>query len=270
MTQPAQWHADAAALQAYATGGATDAVAWSIETHLPTCVECRQVLTRLLTAQDRNTLASAREALALQERSYARTPISAIVAGVLGPWWAWIGTLFVGIGVLLIADAWSGPGGSAPWAVGLAPLLPLALVATVYAAADRDAVTDASPRGGLEIALLRTGAVLALSIPCGILVLHPVGAAPGQLVVWLLPGLGLSLGALVLGTWAGVERAAQGLFVVWSMAVIAVFTPRFALHGGTWLVAPSGAGVVLWSCVVAGLLAWVIQHRVNSIPRSTR
>jgi hypothetical protein len=43
MTQPAQWHADAAALQAYATGGATDAVAWSIETHLPTCVECRQV-----------------------------------------------------------------------------------------------------------------------------------------------------------------------------------------------------------------------------------
>lgn len=226
------WHADPLALRAYATGTASDSVAWSIETHLPVCDSCREVLTHHLAPGDLDLLADRRQSLSLLAPAvssgwrFGRRPWPAVRAGVLGPWWAWAGFVVVSSVLLAVASlvpVWvAAVEARADGLVLLSPVLPVALVAVVYAVADRDPVSDSTTRGGLELVLIRTAAVLALTVPLVALVrsLHGVPA-----VAWLLPGLGLCLGSLALGTWVGVERAAVGVTTSWIGACIIALAP---------------------------------------------
>lgn len=104
----------------------------------------------------------------------------------------------------------------------LSPVLPVALVAVVYAVADRGPVSDTTPRGGLELVLTRTAAVLALTVPLVALIrsFHGVPAA-----AWLLPGLCLCVGSLALGSWVGVERAAIAVTTGWVGVCVVALAP---------------------------------------------
>ena len=237
------WHADPLALRAYADGTAPDSVAWSIETLLSGCAVCRAALSHHLAAEDRDLLTAARARLVLSGPAVSggwlgtvgregwvgrlsRRPWPAVRSGVLGPWWAWAGFVVVSsvlLGLASLVPTWrAAVEARADGLVLLSPVLPVALVAVVYAAADRGPVSDTTPRGGLELVLTRTAAVLALTVPLVALIrsFHGVPAA-----AWLLPGLCLCVGSLALGSWVGVERAAIAVTTAWVGACVVALAP---------------------------------------------
>ncbi|MGB3762147.1 MAG: hypothetical protein WA966_02920, partial [Ornithinimicrobium sp.] len=143
------------------------------------------------------------------------------------------------------------------WATALAPLVPLAMVAMVYAVADRDPATAVTPRGGLELVLLRTMVILALAIPTVML-----GMAAGHTAgwPWLLPGLALCFGALALGPTVGFERACVALALLWAVLVVAA-TPPVGLTLAANVVEPSGQIIVLWGVVLVTIGGVLVLRR---------
>lgn len=257
------WHADPAALRDYADGTANAAVAWSVETHLPVCAHCRGLLAHGLSGPERAALAGLRSELVLPPRTGRAGARRAVVDGVLGPWWAWLSLVAVAVGVLWL-------GGEVPlgrlqhlhgltWALALSPLVPLAMVATIYAVADRDVATSATPRGGWELLLVRTAAVLAVAVPVVAACLWMSGAS---VVAWLLPGLGLCLGSLVLGSWVGVERASVGLATAWALVVGLAMQPGSALAAPLApAINPGTGGGALWLLLIALTTATLLWRR---------
>lgn len=268
------WHLLATTLQEYADERVPAPVAWSVETHLVECRRCREVLARLVSAEDAALLGQVRSAVRLPSRpAPARSPRSAIAEGVLGPWWAW-SSLVVAVGaVLTVMGRLPVPNeprsAGLTWLVALSPVVPVAMVAAVYAMADRDETTRVTPRGGLELVLYRTAAALLLAVPAVTVGLWASGALT---VVWLLPGLALCIGALVLGSWIGVEQAALGLCSVWALAVGLTMTPRSPLVAdAVWLVSPSGAAVAWWCfAIAAGSIALLLRQDRFDTPRGLR
>lgn len=270
------WHCDPSALMSYADGAASDSVAWSVETHLTACGVCRQALTHHLVPEDRDRLGAARGGLSLPPQQLpggllrvvrrqgwalrlGRRPWPAVRSGVLGPWWAWAGFVFLATAVLAVASlvpSWRAAAeGRVDGLVLLSPVLPVALVAVVYAVADRDPVSDSTARGGLELVLIRTAAVLALTVPlvAGVRSFHGVPAA-----TWLLPGLGLCLLSLAVGTWVGVERAAVTVSAIWLGICVLGLAPtgvRLPLAG---VLAQTGPQPLWWAVLVVsvGVLVW--------------
>ncbi|MFJ3667242.1 hypothetical protein ACIPSE_12375 [Streptomyces sp. NPDC090106] len=103
------------------------------------------------------------------------------------------------------AGAVAGEEESLLWLLLLAPLLPLLWVAASYGGkADPFApVIRSTPAGGLRLLLLRTGAVLAISLPL-LLAAGLVGVGVSAwAAAWLIPSLTLTLATLVLGSYIG-------------------------------------------------------------------
>ncbi|GAB2910314.1 zf-HC2 domain-containing protein [Streptomyces sundarbansensis] len=106
-----------------------------------------------------------------------------------------------------------------------APVLPLAGVALSYGrhADPLYEVVTATPSGGLRLLLVRAAAVLGVSVPSLTLagaVLPPAAGGPGA-AAWLLPGLALTLAALVLGSFVGSRRGAAAAGGAWALFVVA-------------------------------------------------
>ncbi|MGW7210822.1 hypothetical protein [Streptomyces sp. NPDC054837] len=106
------------------------------------------------------------------------------------------------------------------WLLSLAPLLPLLWVAASYGGrADPFApVIRSTPAGGLRLLLLRTGAVLVISLPL-LLAAALVGVGVSAwAAAWLVPSLTLTLAALVLGSYIGCLTSA-----VWAALIAALW-----------------------------------------------
>ncbi|MFE3429410.1 zf-HC2 domain-containing protein [Streptomyces sp. NPDC059171] len=106
-----------------------------------------------------------------------------------------------------------------------APVLPLAGVALSYGrhADPLYEVVTGTPSGGLRLLLVRAAAVLGVSVPSLTLagaVLPPAAGGPGA-AAWLLPGLALTLAALVLGSFVGSRRGAAAAGGAWALFVVA-------------------------------------------------
>lgn len=257
------WHVDPAALRAYADGTAGAAVAWSIETHLPVCSDCRRLVAPALAEPDTALLSELRGSLVLPTPRHMVSVRRSVLEGVLGPWWAWVTLVALAAGGLLLV-------GEMPistfqqeqgltWGLALSPLVPLVMVATIYAVADRDAASSATPRGGWELLLVRTAVVLGVACPvvAGALWMSGVG-----LVAWLLPGLGLCLGSLLLGSWVGVERASVGLAAVWALVVALAMNPGSILVTRLApVINPAQGGVALWLVLITTTLAALLWRR---------
>lgn len=266
------WHVDPIAMRAYASGTAPDSVAWSVETHITQCGTCLSTLSHYLTDGDRALLATSRASIRLDQHRVAgrsetfrfpgalsRRPWPAVRAGVLGPWWAWVGFAVLATILLSVASrlpAWRADADvHTTGLVMLSPVVPVALVAVVYAVADRDPTGESTPRGGLELVLIRAASVLVMTLPLVTLVraVHGIPSA-----AWLLPGLGLCMASLAIGTWIGVERAAGGMTAGWvalsvvAMARITQWSPPKALTVPTlaeplwWLLLMGSVAVLLW------------------------
>ncbi|MBA2695339.1 MAG: hypothetical protein H0U62_05730 [Actinobacteria bacterium] len=262
MSFPEAWHAAPRTLQQYSDGTLTDTASWSVEAHLPGCEVCRERLAGLLSEQDWSELDARRQELRLAHQpavnapALARAPGWASLRGVLGPWWAWVGVVLAAFAAVTVLGRAPLPPTSllTSWAAAVAPLVPLVMVAMVYAVGDRDPAAAVTPRGGLELVLIRTFAVLVVAIPTVTL-----GMVAGDTagLPWLLPGLALCAGALALGPSVGVERSCVGLAVLW-MAVVVAAMPPVGLTSAASLIEPVGTTSVLWGCtllVAVGVIA---------------
>ncbi|MEW2285629.1 zf-HC2 domain-containing protein [Streptomyces sp. NPDC047841] len=108
--------------------------------------------------------------------------------------------------------------------LAIAPVVPVAGVTLSYGphADPLHEVTAAAPGGGLRLALIRTVAVLAVSLPLLTLtgLLLPASGAPAA-AAWLLPGLALALASLALASFVGCRAAAGVTGGGWLCAVLA-------------------------------------------------
>ncbi|WP_326554889.1 zf-HC2 domain-containing protein [Micromonospora sp. NBC_01813] len=234
----------------YAAGDAIDdATVWAIEAHLESCAACRTVLTTAVDPAARQLLDRVADGIAAgiaagpapaRRRRLRRAGVTARIL----PW------LATAVALMLVAVLFESTFHSMPSLVLLiAPVAPLLPVAAAWSRRTDPAweLIASMPRTGLSLLLRRTFAVLMAVVP----VLAAAGGVTGHSPVrWLLPCLAFTAGALALGGLVGVDRAALGLSVVWSVGVIA---PSLAgqrlpviLEAGSW---PG------WAAATAGLVA---------------
>jgi hypothetical protein len=130
-------------------------------------------------------------------------------------------TVLVPLAAMLLDLAAEGIGSDRPSLLLLvAPVVPMLGVAaswTRYLDPAYELVAS-MPRSGLGLALRRTLAALVLVMPPLTAASAVVGATP---VRWLLPSLVFVVGALALGAFIGVGRAAVVVTVGWVGAVVA-------------------------------------------------
>lgn len=258
------WHADAEALRHYVDGTADAAVAWSVETHLPSCGRCRELVGHLLSDPDREVLARARADVRLPEvRRSPQNVWAAVGTGVLGPRWAWVSLVAIAVAVLWLAG--EAPAGTVQqeagltWVLALSPLVPVMTVATIYGVADRDPTVATTSRGGLELVLVRTSAVLVVTLPLVAATLWLTGSGTAT---WLLPSLGLCLGSLVLGSWIGVERASLTFTGTWAVLVALAMLPRSALVDVLApAINPGASGMAPWVVLLAAVSVALLARR---------
>ena len=248
-------HPNSELLGRYAAGGAglDDAAVWAIEVHLDTCANCRaqlaaasvpataQVIDRVFTALDHEItvgpapVRSPRPAVKAQRRW---------LAWVLLPWLT-VTVAVLGCGVLLNSLEPSLPS----LVLLLAPVAPLPGVAVAWSRRT-DPVWElvaTTPAAGLAMVLRRTLAVLAVVVPALLL----AGAGTGSsLALTLLPCLAFTVATLALGALTGVRRAAIGLGVAWTAAVL---LPSVAAQSLSPLLRPGSTAV--WALATVALVA---------------
>ncbi|MFF0849725.1 zf-HC2 domain-containing protein [Streptomyces sp. NPDC003280] len=230
------WHASAGLVARYADGSLAEPDAWSLELHLERCPGCAALVSRAVRATAAGAaLDDVREAVlgaapARASRSApapASAPALSRTARLLwaaGPAvrGAWLpAVLLVAAGAMALAYGGGVPGTRA-LLLAVAPVVPVAGVALSYGphADPLYEVAAAGPRGGLRLALTRTAAVLAVSVPLLTLtgLLLPASGAPAA-AAWLLPGLALALGTLALASFVGCRAAAGVTAGGWLCAV---------------------------------------------------
>ncbi|MFJ9349773.1 zf-HC2 domain-containing protein [Streptomyces sp. NPDC101237] len=258
------WHASEDLTLRYADGSLPDPDAWSLEKHLETCAGCAArvsaavrrtaagpvldetrgaVLTAVSPAREaRGTAAhqvresaaggrgTGRPARAHPRRApRAKAALWSLGPAVRGSWL--LALLCVVVGALLLARA-ADYAATRTLLLTVAPVIPVAGVALSYGphADPLHEITAATPSGGLRLALVRTAAVLAVSLPALALTgaALPASGAPGA-AAWLLPGLALTLGSLALASYVGCRTATAVTGGGWLAAVL---VPAVAAHGG--------------------------------------
>ncbi|GGW37178.1 hypothetical protein GCM10010503_11420 [Streptomyces lucensis JCM 4490] len=259
------WHVGDDLAARYAQGVLPEPDAWSLERHVESCTACAsrvsasvrgtaagavltQVRDAVLAALPETSRAFAeagapRPALPSARAGAPRGPLapptasrSARLLWAAGPAvrGAWLpAVLVVAAGALALSYGAGLPGARA-LLLALAPLVPLSGVALSYGPHSDPLyeVAAATPGGGLRLALTRTAAVLAVSLPLltftGLLL--PASGAPAA-AAWLLPGLALVLGSLALASFTGCRAAALLTGGGWLCAVLA---PVPAAPGGAF------------------------------------
>ncbi|MFI2374324.1 zf-HC2 domain-containing protein [Streptomyces sp. NPDC018964] len=145
---------------------------------------------------------------------------------------AWLpAVLLVAVGAVALAHG-AGFAHARPWLLALAPVVPVAGVTLSYGphADPMHEITAATPSAGLRLVLMRTAAVLAVSLPLLTLAgaLLPSTGAPNA-AAWLLPGLALTLASLALAGYVGLRAATAVTGGGWLCAVLG---PVLAAPGG--------------------------------------
>jgi Putative zinc-finger len=224
------WHVDAPLVADYAAGRLSPAAEASIETHMATCVGCRRVAAgytgqAVADAVWRSVSTEIAKpplpwwAVALRGLGVEEHELTLLASGdaLRMSWAAALGTALVG----LIASGLSVPAYQDTLFLLFAPLVPVAAVLAAYNATDslRD-LTDATPFSKFRLALLRTSLALAAAVPLTVSASLLAPALQPLAAVWLLPGLGLTIGTLLLLTWLTAEAAGAVVGVGWTAAIV--------------------------------------------------
>jgi hypothetical protein len=255
------WHLDAEAIRRYAQGAAPSQLAASAEAHLMKCATCRDVIASHV--DTRRVEAIWREVVdrvdtprrSWPERVLARLGVGEATARLVaatptlrGPW-------LLGVAGVLALAAWAAQVDERFLQMFLvvAPLGPLAGVAVAFAGGldPTREIGLATPYSGLRLLLIRTAAVLVVTVP----IVAAAGLAlPGSnwlAAAWLLPAAGLTCAALALTgrmtPVVAVGVVATAWVLVTAPTAIAghldfafgvgaqVFWLATAIGGGTWL-----------------------------------
>ncbi|ALO93847.1 Integral membrane protein [Streptomyces hygroscopicus subsp. limoneus] len=251
------WHVPDDQATRYAEGTLPDPDAWSLEKHVEDCARCASRVSAAVGGTAAGTVLAAVRAAVLESAPGAAVSEEAVPgraamtpsAGAAGSTQAVLGgrpvvsrlarllwaagpavrgawlpaVLGVAVAALVLSYGAGFPGARA-LLLAIAPVVPVAGVALSYGphADPLHEVTAATPGGGLRLALTRTVAVLAVSLPLLTLtgLLLPASGAPAA-AAWLLPGLALALASLALASFVGCRAAAGVTGGGWLCAVLA-------------------------------------------------
>jgi hypothetical protein len=266
----ATWHAEDALLGRYVRGQAGAVLAAALEQHLTGCAECRARMTRhvevapLDLVWDRIQEQVQVPPRSVLERALVRLgvpePEALLVAVAPSLRVSWLLGLAVTLGFVGVAAVYGGARGLAFFLL-VAPLVPVAGVALAYGP-DVDPAYEvgvAAPYSSARLLLLRTGAVLATSLPlvlaAGLLVPSMSWAA----VTWLLPALALTALVLAASTWVRPTAVAVALGMLWAGVV---GTEAFGRDLGAVL-APAHLLVYATAGAAAALLLRVRIHELT-------
>ncbi|ATL30439.1 hypothetical protein [Streptomyces formicae] len=228
------WHVTAANAARYAAGDLPDTDAWSLEKHVEVCGRCAPLVTGAVRRGPSGPdLAAVRGAVLSAVQGSAESPAPSPLPGswqvfravgpaLRGPWLVALVTVCAGAVGLAYATGFHG---ARTLLLALSPVLPLVGVAVSYGphADPVHELAASTPSGGLRLLLTRTLAVLAVSLPlltAAGAAAPGTGGAPGP-AAWLLPGLALTVAALVLGSYVGCRAATATVAAGWLLAVLA-------------------------------------------------
>jgi hypothetical protein len=258
------WHADADLLARYVRGEAGPLLGASVEQHLLACPDCRariaaHVETPLLESVWTRIQEQAQaDRRSLVERVLVRLGVAEsdalLVARAPSLRTSWLIGLAVSLVFIGVGAEYGGTRGLAFFLL-VAPLVPVAGVAFAYGP-DVDPAYEAGlavPHPAARLLLLRTAAVLATSLPLGLLTTFLVPNLPWTATLWLLPASALTASVLAASTWIRPTVAAAGLGGAWVCAVVV------ATRAGdpTALLGP----VLLIAYVVLGSVAVLVLYR---------
>jgi hypothetical protein len=259
------WHLDPEAIRRYSQGVAPPELAASVEAHLMTCAVCRGVISSCVDVRrveaiwhgvvdrvDAPRRSGPERMLVRLGVGEATARLVAATPTLRGPW------LLAVAGVLALAV----------WAAGVderllrmflvvAPLGPLAGVAVAFAGGldPTREIGLAAPYSGLRLLLIRTAAVLAVTVP----IVAVAGLAlPGSswlAAAWLLPTAGLTCAVLALTARMRPVVAVGVVATVWVLV-----TAPSTIAGRLDLAFGVGAQIC-WLAVAIGGGAWLAVIR---------
>ena len=247
-----EWHADDVLLARYVRGMAGAALGASVEQHLLACARCRTAMADHVDlppleagwdrVRDRIETPPLPLLPRLLRRAHLAEPDVILLAATSSLRSAWL----VGVGVALVFAAaaayWAGEYGIGLFLL-VAPLVPMAGVVAGYGPA-ADPLHDLSrvaPYPQARRVLLRTGAVLASSLPLAFILGAFLPGPSWLAAAWLLPALAFVVVVLALSTWLDPVVAGTGVALVWALVVGAAALRRVP----TALVEPSMQPVYL-------------------------
>lgn len=259
------WHVPADVWSAYSEGRSSSALDASVEAHVVGCATCRAAA-RAYAPVDPGVVFRAVQAvvtrprvpLALRWLRRLGVPEHELVLlgaadAVMLPW-------VTAVAAALVCALVSGLSGDRlePAFLGLAPLVPvLSVVAAFEATEQLREVSAPTPYSALRLALVRVSAALTVALPLTAAVGLLVPGLGDLAFSWLLPGLGLSAGALVLLTWLPVRVVALVLPLAWGAGVVAT-----ASAGRVQVLAATGPQLTF--AVAAALLALLFGARTTT------
>lgn len=223
------WHVDSMLLAQYRRNQLSDAWAASVEMHVTSCADCRNLVSEATDgagpARAKVRLDEGLDDLALgrTRRWLRRLGVGDADAGLLAASLCQQGSWFSAFAIVLGFASLAASAGSQAAALGVfllvAPLVPLAGVAFAYGPRvdPTHETTLATSLPAARLILLRTIAVAGPALP--VMVLLSALLPGGSLAfTWLLPAVGLATTALALGTLVPLHRAAVGLGAAWVIA----------------------------------------------------
>lgn len=269
----ARWHVDDTLLTGWADSRVGAVLAASVEQHVARCTQCRERVRRELgTAPPRagipdleQTWAAVRDTIELPPRSRmervlnafglssADALLGAAAPGLRGAWLSVVS--FVLLFVVVAGYAYARAADVTTFLM-VAPLVPVVGVSLAYSAEADPALEQeaATPYPKLRLVLLRTAAVLAVSLP----VVAAAGLfVPGRVsYLWLLPAAGFTATVLAASTWTDPVRPAIAVILGWVTAV------SVAAERGQTAGLVTGPSVVIYTVLLAGgLTAFILRTR---------
>lgn len=229
------WHIDRDLAAAYTGSTTGTALTASIEQHLMSCGECRELIgdtvepvrleTNWSAVLDQVQAPPLRLELLLR-RLGVNEPTSRLVAltpSLRGAWVLSIATVLL----LALVVCFQNPHGIA-FFLAAAPVLPAAGVAFSFGpqADPLHEITAASPYPTIRLLALRTALVVASTLPASVVTGLVIPGPPWLATAWLLPALALSTATVALGTRIRPLWAVIGLCAVWLSVTLPALSPR--------------------------------------------
>lgn len=228
------WHVEHWVWEAYVAGRLDAAAESSLEAHVVDCPRCRAdarshvapAVTEAVWQGVRTTISAPPISAPLRlARRLGADPGDLVVvsaaSSLLLSWAVAVG--FAVLAACLVGLLGLHPADRNAAFLTLAPLVPLLAIVASYEAFDplRE-MTLSTPYDKLRLALLRATAALVVALPATLVIGRVIPGLEDLAFVWLLPSLGLAVGALALFTWLEAGIAGALVASLWVLVVVAL------------------------------------------------
>lgn len=269
------WHVQAPTIDAYISGRIDAAAAFSVEAHVLACSQCRESLSaRADPDRHERIWAGVREGIERpRERAVerllraigVRNDLARLLATTPMLRGSWVVAVALTLAFAVIASRAAG-GDPLPF-LALAPLVPLAGIAAAFGRPADPAweLELSTPTGGFTLMLIRSTAVLAVSVLLAGIAATALPHAGWEAAAWLLPALGLTVVTLAAtSTRLSTVTAAGTVSCAWLALV--VVTDRLSDRP----LAAFGPGAQLAFAALTAAAAVILLARHTAVERPTR